>query len=733
MRLKKFLFVFVVLVTLFGSHIAFAQDEATQNHVKLSLVPEFSIITPGMPLVIAIKQEIEEGWHTYWRNPGDSGQAPRIEWHLPDGFDVAQLHWPVPHRIFMPPLTNYGYEGEVTLLQEMWASTDLPEGQFEISANIDVLVCKDICIPEYHELTLSLNDGSDSENTELINAAFNDMPLDVNWDAFYSTNEKGQFVIDMAFILPSLVTNGNEDVTFNLIPYEWGIIVNSVSTLSELQKKGIAHVILKKKRGDRPLENLDEIMALVTYKTGGGRYGALEIKAYPDPVWLADMKAAKKKVKNKTEAIEEQSPLPSMNRPRIDLPQIGFAQALLFALLGGIVLNLMPCVFPVLSMKALSLVQMADKCHISARGHGLSYTAGVLMSFGVIAGLLITLQAAGAQIGWGFQMQNPLVVLLLSYLLFMVGLNLSGFYEIKGSFTNVGAGLGKEEGVGESFFTGILSALVATPCTAPFMGVAMGYALTQPAIISLSVFLALGFGLALPYLLLSFFPALRAFLPKPGHWMVTFREFLAFPMYASVVWLVWVYSQQAGDIGLLYALSGFVGISFAVWIFRHTSSAAGTGKLVMRGLAVLVLLTVLSIAIVESVQSRAPGGDKVVSASSFWQPYSAEILATLESGDDPIFINMTAAWCLSCKVNERVSLNTEATKKLFAAHKVQYLKGDWTNQNLEITAFLESYGRNGVPLYIFYGARDETTGKRPDPVILPQLLTPGTIKDMVEK
>lgn len=727
MRNQTFLFIFIILASFFLARYSLAQDKPEPEHVKITMTPEFTEVHPGDTLFVAIREDIDDGWHTYWRNPGDSGESPQFTWHMPDGFKTNKLHWPIPERISTGPLTSYGYKKTVTLLQELTIPAKLPDGKITISADIDILVCKETCVPEYHTASFTLNDGSKQEHSDLINDAYDRMPTNVKWDAFYSTDDKDNFIVNLELRTPRLITSGGEKLRFDLLPYEWGVIDNNAVTGITADDRFI-NVHLVKPRGDRPLTRLGTLTMLMTYQNidGSSEAQALEIQARPDDKWLAKIQAAaaqkaEKKSQHDAKADNDYTP-----------PDTTFAIAILFAILGGIILNLMPCVFPILSMKALSLVQMSEKSHIKARIHGLTYTAGVMLSFGALAGLLITLQAGGDQIGWGFQLQNPLVVLLLSYLLFMIGLNLSGFYEIRGSFTNVGAGLGKKEGVGESFFTGVLATIVATPCTAPFMGVAMGFALTQPPAVAMCVFLALGFGLALPYLMLSLFPPLRVILPKPGHWMVVFRELLAFPIYASVVWLVWVYSQQIGAVGLLYAMAGFVGLSFAVWIFRYSPEDGG-GRLAMRGFAIIVLLTVLAIGISESLNPEnrieAPAAAE---QGANWQAFTAKRFTALEQGDGPLFVNMTAAWCITCKVNERVALSTKSAKDLFVTENVSYLKGDWTNQDPEITAYLSRYGRNGVPLYVFYGARDPQTGQRPDPVVLPQLLTPGIIADAIK-
>ena len=482
---------------------------------------------------------------------------------------------------------------------------------------------------------------------------------------------------------------------------------------------------LFRERGERPITRLNDLAFLITHRGSDGSYGALKIDARPNADWKAqiqaDARAGKEDAANAGDVTDVDIPAAA------NVPDTGLPKALIFALLGGLILNLMPCVFPVLSLKALHLVNMSEKEQGAARLSGLAYTAGILICFLVFALALLAFKQAGSGIGWGFHLQNPLVVWMLAAVLFVFGLNLSGFFEIKGRFTGAGSKLAEKEGATGSFFTGVLAAVVATPCTAPFMGVAIGYALLQPAPMALAVFMMLGIGLALPYLLLSFVPKLRGFMPKPGLWMQRFKEFLAFPLYASAAWLVWVFSHQVSSLALLYALMSLVGIGMVVWVFHI--AAKGQHRVVV----ILLAFVILGLTARESLHG-VPDSMPVAAAESTGEShiaYSPDGLKQALAGDRPIFVNMTAAWCITCKVNEKVALNTDATHELFESQNVLYIKGDWTNRNAEIAEFLERYGRNGVPIYVFYGAPDAATGKRPDPVVLPQILTPEIIRKHV--
>lgn len=668
----------LLLVVLFALP-AYAQETAKLAEIRL--VPERTTIKAGEEIWIGIEQSIKPEWHTYWKNPGDSGTAPRIDWDLPSGFEITDIQWPTPHKISYGPLTNYGYEKEVVLLQKLKAPDPLPEGPLAFTADFEVLVCKEECIPEYGTYGLMLNGGEnpDEDNTSYFQNAAAKLPQPASWKAMYKELD-GNFVITFPDEAGSII--GAE-----FIPADWGLVQNHEQPLGE------DHT-LKQKRGDRLLATLQDVSGLLV-KDGKG----------------FEFVAAKESAGTPGE-------------PAADKP--AFLKILLFALLGGLILNLMPCVFPVLSIKALSLVKTSEKQPRLAQLHGLSYTAGVVLSFLAIAGLLIALRASGAEIGWGFQLQNTTVVTLLAWLLFIIGLNLCGLFEVSGHLGNIGNKLTQGEGLKNSFFTGILATLVATPCTAPFMAAAIGAALVLPAYAALIIFAALGFGLALPYLALAYMPSLQKRLPKPGAWMDTFKQLLAFPMFASAAWLVWVLSQQAGSMGVFGGLMGLVLIAFGIWLLRHAPKKR-YWRYKVRILAIASFIAAfMMIPAAELMPPESKGAH-----STFGEVFTPETLQEKLSSKDPVFVEMTAAWCITCKVNHATSLNIASTKKVFADNAVQYLVGDWTNQDARITEYLNSFGRNGVPIYVFYGRPDPATGKRPEPKVLPQILTPGIVADTI--
>ncbi len=696
---------FLVLVLLAAPSAAFAQNGG--KHVRINIIPETTVIRPDSSIMIAIRQDIEEGWHTYWQNPGDSGEAPKIEWDLPPGLEAGPIVYPVPVKIAYGPLVNYGYENRVDLLQEIKAGSEIPPGPLKIYATLHLLVCKDICIPEITQIELSLNGGLEEGTPEFVGSAEDALPERVSWPAkFDSAN--GHIVItlqpDDPELLQEIVPEGAR-----LFPEQWGVMENAADTSLSMQGNGL---VIKQRKGLRPLSEIDTLDAVLAYSKPDGSEQAIRFSA----------RAARVEKASVTIPLQPGEPVASLGT------------ALFFAFLGGLILNLMPCVFPILSIKALGAARLASHSQRLAAAHGLSYTLGILVMFTAVAGLLILLKQAGSLIGWGFQMQNPQVVTFLAWLLFVVGLNFSGVFEFGGKWANAGGRLAEGGGLAGSFFTGVLATMVATPCTAPFMGVALGFALTQSAGVALGVFLALGCGLAAPFLLLSMVPPLLRLLPRPGPWMEKFRHALAYPLYASSGWLVWVLGKQTGERGILLALAGMAVMALALWYSGGKSVAGrrGRGMACLAGVAAVVgffaLITILgSNNIGGSGEVLAEGQEKAFQE----EPWSREKLDELLGGSDPVFIEMTADWCITCKVNHKLALDIPQTKELFKREGVRYLVGDWTNYDGRITAFLESHGRSGVPLYVFYGGRSEETGDRPEPVILPQLLTPAIVAGTV--
>lgn len=681
---RLLLAVFAAFLFLSSFSSAYAQND---THVTIRLLPEKTALGAGETFTVGIEQTIEKGWHTYWLNPGDSGTAARIAWSgTEDDIDAAPIVWPTPKKLPMGPLVNFGYENKVILLQDITLPKTLAEEPTTITATIDILVCEEICIPETHEASFVIN-GEQKASPGAIETARGKLPLDVSWKTTMHEQDNN-LVVDIATDAPQAFAKLD---SIELYPEEWGLIANAGKSVAMKNENSLTIIHPK---GERKVGDIPATKFVIAYDDESGVRKAVRVSTV-NPNMPATTVVAN--------------------------DNVGLAKAIILAVLGGLILNLMPCVFPVLSMKALSLVQLKDKEIDKARLHGLAYAAGIILSFAVIAAVLIALKAGGAQIGWGFQLQNPAIILFLAYLFFTLGLNLAGFFEIDFGLANAGESLTRVHGYSGSFFTGMLATIVATPCTAPFMGVAMGYALTQPAIISIIVFMALGFGLALPYLALTYIPALRHMLPKPGHWMETFRQFLAFPMFAATCWLVWVLSQQTDHMGVLIGLLGLLAIAFGIWLWKNRPSSKN-----LRAFVILLALAMFGFAISTLVIERHVETTAMVeSTNGLSESFTQTKLDQYLSEGQPVFVNMTAAWCITCKVNEKVALSIPSTEALFTEKKIKYLKGDWTNQNPEITKFLESYGRSGVPLYVYYAPSDRKG------VVLPQILTPGIVEKTI--
>lgn len=714
MFLKNIL-IFSSAALLLGAPLAMAQTESVvkdgkPRYVETNLIPEFNSITAGQPLNFAITQKHTPGWHTYWKNPGDSGETTSIEWILPQDFKAGEMIYPAPELQPTGPLVNFGFGHDETLLTSIDVPAKIDGDSVTLTAKISWLVCHDICVPEMKEVSMTLpvtkaGETATANEPEIFTEARAAIPAPKAWQGMLEEQDQNLIV---KFKLDE---DGKKDLAgashLFFFPEEWGVILNAEAQESEITQD---QLIIKMRRDTRPLSEIQTLNAVLTYVTPEG-----EKKAVALSIPISTKAAIAAPIGTST--------------PTTPPEATSFGQALFLALLGGLILNLMPCVFPVLSLKALSLVKMSEREQKHANLHGLLYTAGILVCFGAIAGLLIALQMAGQQIGWGFQLQNPIVILLLAYLLFTMALNLSGFFEIRsGPLANLGHKLASKHGYKGSFFTGMLATIVATPCTAPFMATAMGYALTQPPYVALTVFMALGLGLAMPYLILCFIPALRKSLPKPGAWMETFRQFMSFPLFASVAWLIWVYAQQVdGGYGTLLGLAGLIFIAFGIWVARHEPRKQ-PWKTGIHAVSVISIIMAFVIAGFSQTDSRTPSQKE---SSVPHISFTTEALDKLIAGNDPILVDMTASWCITCQVNERIAIYTDATQNLFKEKNVQYVVGDWTNQNPEITAYLNKYERNGVPLYVFYGARDAATGARPEPKILPQLLTSGLIAGFI--
>lgn len=663
------------------------------QQVQAQLVSEVQSIQPSTPFWVGLHFKIRRGWHTYWRNPGDSGSAPTLKWILPDGFTAGELVYPYPKRLPAGPLMNFGYEGTVTMLTQVTPPKELAATKpIQLQAQADWLVCQVDCIPEEANLSLTLPVASnspvlDSKWANVFEQTRLALPKTSPWEA--KVNASGETLV-LRVKTPQLQANQVQQVEF--FPDEDGIITNAAPQQTSFEADGL---VLKLQRGNGG--EFDSMSGVLVLQEQLDRQSVAQAFTIQAPV---DWQTAT-----------------ATSSPTSSLP---LWQVLLLALAGGMILNLMPCVFPILSLKAFTIVQRSTASLKQVRLGAIAFTAGVLVSFAIVAGTLLILRGFGQQIGWGFQLQSPVFVTLMAYLMFAVGLSLSGVFVFGASLMGMGQKVTHRSGYLGEFFTGIFATVVATPCTAPFMATAIGVALTQPALIAVAIFELLGLGLALPYIALSFIPAVQRTLPKPGVWMETFAQLLAFPMYAATAWLIWVLTQQTGTTGLAIASAGLVLIAFAAWLHQKTRLVSQW----RRRLGTIAALAVVGFALtLTQLPTSAP---LTQSQGLTWQPYSAETLVSMRQSGKPVFVNFTAAWCITCLVNEQVAFNQPETIAAFQSKKVVLLKADWTNRNPAITKSLASFGRSGVPLYVLYPASNT------EPIILPQVLSPAGVQNVIK-
>ncbi|HWA90977.1 MAG TPA: protein-disulfide reductase DsbD domain-containing protein [Rhizomicrobium sp.] len=649
--------------------------------VRARLVAERDAVAPGGTASVALELATRPGWHTYWINPGDAGAATEIRWRLPAGWKAGAIQWPAPQAEAVGPLMDYGYEGKPWLLVDITAPTDA-SGTATLSAHASWLVCAEVCVPEEADLTLPMNVGDAVLPADpAFAAARAKLPVTSPWPMRYALGQSLELFVESA---PLASAHPAKAEFFPLTP-------NAIKGIAP-QRLGFAEngLVLRLAPGKAAPKGtaLDGVLVLTS---SDGSTQALQVAAMPGAVPNADFGGD----------------------GNGSAGEVSFRLALLFAFLGGLILNLMPCVLPILAMKALSLAQG------HAAREGLAYGLGAILSFAALGAALVALRAGGAAIGWGFQLQEPVAVGLFALLIFAVGLNLSGVFELPGF--GGGDALTRRGGAVGAFFTGVLAVAVAAPCTAPFMAAALGYALTQPTATALAVFVALGMGFAAPFVLIGVSPRLLSLIPKPGAWMLTLKQFLAFPMYGASVWLVWVLANESGPNAVVAVLASMVAFALAVWIWTATRSARTRG----RGFGALASLIafIASLAFLATLLygTPAPALARVETGAIPHEPYSAARLARLRAEHRAVFVNATAAWCITCLVNERVAFSSGAVAQAFAKHKVACLIADWTRRDGEITKLLEAHHRDGVPLYLYY-APDAADAK-----VLPQILTESEV------
>ncbi len=690
-----------------ASAVPIESETVKTDNARVVLAPAMDGVTPGGRLTLALRIEHAPGWHTYWTNPGDSGAPTTVEWTMPDGVEIGPLAFPAPHRVPTGPLINFGFEDELVILATLQAPAGIRVGEtFRVEAEAQWLVCKDICIPEDGRFALDIPvvdpAAANGVWAARIAEAQDALPRDVDWSARYAiASDAFRLTIDA----PELQIAG----AVEFFPDSDGLIENAAAQVVRKIDGGIAiETAPGYGASDADLPEtitgvlaIDDDLGSQTARRGFRIEAALDTDVGASGIFGA---------------------------PGARAGPGAAIQAVLFAFLGGLILNLMPCVFPVLSMKAMSLIHARGDARTTARAHGLWFTGGALAAFGALGVALIALRAGGQEIGWGFQLQSPMVVALLAYVMLAVGLNLSGVFELGTSLQGVGQDLATKGGGAGAFFTGALAAVVAAPCTAPFMGPATGFALSQSAPIALLVFLAMGFGLAFPFLLISLEPRLGGFLPRPGAWMKTFREVLAFPMYAAGAWLLWVLSTQTGPGGLAAGLSGALVVGFAIWLYGRAQASREPllGRVGYAAAGVSALFAVAVTVAGVPPGATAEGGGSALQPKGFdTASFSEDALADLRAEGRAVFVDFTAAWCVTCLANKRVALERDAVRDAFEVRDIVFMTADWTNRDPVITRALSEFGRAGVPLYVYYPAEGGAAR------ILPQILTVDIVLDAI--
>ena len=671
-----------------------AISPAAQAQVKASLISADRSVQPGRPVTVALRLEHEPSWHSYWRNAG-TGFPTRLEWHLPAGWSAGEIQWPVPILIKDPhgSVTGNGYDGVLYLPVILTPPADAKPGtQASLKATANWLMCADVCIPGSAELSLALPvSAAPMAQDDALRAqmAMHAPQEPVGWTLAANRTDRA---VTLHIDAPDAISSTHFFADEEFIQYDG----------PQAAAGGPKRLALTLPLAEDARAAPDKLAGILAYTDAAGVYRGVHV----------DIPFTSAAAMTVSGASLSASGGASGGRG----PEGGLsAGVLMFALLGGLVLNLMPCVFPVLGIKIMGFISQAGNDRRKVARHGLLFTVGVLLSFWGLAGLLAILRAGGEQLGWGFQLQSAPFVFGLAVVMLIFALSMSGVFEFGVRATGVGGALHAKEGYGGSFFAGVLATVVATPCSAPFLAPALGAALALPVAQSFVVFTVIGLGLAAPYLLLSAFPRAISLLPRPGRWMNTFKQVMAFPLYATVGYLIWVLAGQTSENGLLAVLLALTLIAMAVWLYGHYNApgmSRGRAQLAMAG-ALVLLLVGLNL-----------GWPRAAKATDMvWEPWSAERVAQLREEGRPIYVDFTARWCATCQANKKLVFGSEEVKRYVRDHHVALLKADWTNNDPHITAELARWHRSAVPFDLVYVPRAS------EPHVLPELLTPATVLD----
>ncbi len=668
--------------------IAFASSESmTTPQTTVTLITEREAVAPGESMKIGFYFQIKPEWHLYWKNPGDSGLPPRVELEsAPDGSQFSDLIFTQPVRIPFKTQMNFGYEKEALFLVDWKAPSSVQPGEsIRVDAKLKWLICKEECLPGKADLSISLPvvDPQASKNANGTHEALFKKYTAQIPAAFEGTVRKG------------------EDASLAQFTLAFQPVDPKIRKIDLLPETEMHYSLFSAPKIER---TGDELRLTFTQK---------EFKHLTEAAGLLilDGKAYSFRI--------EDRPTPSVKTESSESPSL--LLMLLFAFVGGLILNLMPCILPVLSLKALGIVHHAGQRKQEIRAEGWAFTWGVLASFWAFGILIAIFKLTGQTLGWGFQLQSPIFVSILSILFFMMALNLFGFFELGGRIMGVGSSFARIEGKLGSFFTGVLTTVAATPCSAPFMGTALGFALSQPVSISILVLTFLGAGLAFPYLLFAYLPNASKILPRPGAWMETFRQFLGFPLIATSIWLWYVLSEQSGFAAVGSTLVAILAISYLIWILKSKRPQTLLMKIVALGTVMLAGFTALqslrTVHLSSGLTKNSPAH-----AADGWKPWSMNAMNSSIASGKPVLVNLTADWCVTCKVNEKLVFSRDETRELFKQKHVDAYVGDWTSADPAITAYMEKLGRNSVPVYVLYKNGDKN-GK-----ILPQLLSVELLK-----
>ncbi len=699
-----YLFVGLILTPVFDRAIgqenySFRSEEVATGQAKTTLIAEGPLV-PGEVTWFALEQKLAEHWHVYWKNPGDSGLPLVMNWTLPEGYHAGDIQYPVPNRIPVGPLVNFGYEGVPTFLIPVTTPPSAKPGEIiTLSVQAGWLICEEVCIPEDAEFTIKVPVEAEFVATpkNYISFEVGSGHLPATYDGVAKFSSHGEEI----FLYTDINTEGAKDIFF--FAQGEGYVV-SAAEQGVLSQAGGTTLKLKKDFAFK--DEIDTLDGVLTFETAGGAMRDYAFSAQRDNSLLAALPASFTGISAST----SRSDADNVSENTSVQSAIGLPLLMLMAFFGGIILNVMPCVFPILFIKASALMNSAQESRATIRLYGWLYTAGVMVTFAAIGGLLLILRAGGESLGWGFHLQSPIIVLASSYVLLLVGLNLAGMFEVGTSLQGVGQGLTAKQGGWGSFFTGALAVLVAAPCIGPLLSAPMGAAVLLPPVWGMLLFLLMAFGLAFPYLILSLVPGLGRALPKPGAWMDIMKQALSFPVFAAAAYFLWVLAAQTGPGGLAIGLIGALLIAIAAWLYG-LSNKGGIRQWLLRAICVVLVLGALlqtrGLQPVSDV-SFADNSDGATHGSiSGAIAFDQEKIVSLNGLGQDVFVDFTAAWCVTCQFNKLTVFSSNDVANAFKENNTQFMVADWTVRDEKITAALSAFDRNGVPLYVYYPADGE--------------------------